>query len=94
MFILLGASCYSVYGGTLVETVMEKFTWNNNKTIYIFNAMFNFLIVGYTPYFLISFFEPYENFPSYQKFLTRDDGSTKRWLLVLIRTIGCSLIMS
>ena len=94
MFILIGASCYSVYGGTLVETIMEKFTWNTHKTLYIFNAFYNIFLMCWTPYLLIAFFEPLENFSNYKKVLTRNDGSIKRWLLVLLRTIGCSLIMS
>lgn len=73
---------------------MEKFPWHTHRTIYIFNSIFQFTILLFTPYILIAFFEPLESIDIYQKCLMGPDGFVRRWKIVLFRIIGCCAIMS
>ena len=68
LFLIIGILSYTVYGNDTKQTAFYCYTWQYDKLFYVLEVFFMLTLAMWSPFYIISMFEPLEYLESYKRF--------------------------
>ena len=94
LFLSIDILGYTVYGNDTKQTVFYCYFYEHDMFFYILECLFMLFLSIFTPFYIITMFEPLEYLESYRKFLKNPDGTISSKKTMFIRSIGTIFIVS